>query len=72
MRKCTDNHLKTNEEDTRLVSRKFVRGRWDCSTDFLRERERVGDLTAIILSSRCLRYRLSEIEEFERTRMAKN
>lgn len=49
----------------KLLSRRALCDRWSVSTDFIRALEASDKLHPIKLSSRCLRYRLTEIEGIE-------
>jgi hypothetical protein len=53
-----------NEDDERLVTRGWLRRRWGCATNTIRQFETVGDLTPIRLVNR-VQYRLSEIRQLE-------
>ena len=52
----------------KFLSRRSLCDRWAVSIDFIRKLEEAGDLNPLRLSSRCLRYRLSEIETIENTK----
>ncbi|HPA18327.1 MAG TPA: hypothetical protein PLU30_11320 [Verrucomicrobiae bacterium] len=49
----------------RLLSRRELAARWDCSVETIKRRQRAGILKAIQFSSRLLRYRLSDILQIE-------
>ena len=53
-----------SEDDERLVTRAWLRRRWACATNTIREMERSGSLTPIRLVNR-IQYRLSQIKELE-------
>jgi len=47
--------------DEELISRPGLARRWKCHTESLKRREKKGLLHPIALSSRMLRYRMSEV-----------
>lgn len=53
-----------------LISREQLANRWGCSIETIKRRERAGVLLALKLSSRCTRYRLSDIECVESAAVA--
>lgn len=58
--------MKKNLPDAaRLISRRELSERWDCSVENLKRYEKRGRLKPIKLSKRFLRYRLSDIEQLE-------
>ena len=52
-------------EERKLVDRTYIRGRWMCSNDTLRRRERAGHLTPIRLGPNSVRYDLAEVLRYE-------
>lgn len=57
--------LNPTQPDT-LLSRRAVAQRWGVSTETVKRRERAGLLQSLKFNSRLTRYRLSEVERFER------
>ena len=57
--------LNPTQPDT-LLSRRAVAHRWGVSTETVKRRERAGELAALKFNARLTRYRLSEVERFER------
>jgi predicted site-specific integrase-resolvase len=55
-----------SKEAESLFSREQLAHRWSCSIETIKRHERAGRLPALKLSSRCTRYRLSDIEHVER------
>ena len=53
-----------SDDDERLVTRAWLRRRWACATNTIREMERGGSLTPIRLVNR-VQYRLSQIKALE-------
>jgi hypothetical protein len=51
--------------DEELISRPGLARRWKCHTESLKRREKKGLLHPIALSSRMLRYRMSEVLKLE-------
>lgn len=58
------------QEAESLFSREQLAIRWSCSIETIKRRERAGLLPALKLSSRCTRYRLSDIERAEHAAIA--
>ncbi len=54
-------HIKTNQTGEKLLSRKQLAERWQCSTETVKRRTREGLLHPVRFNSRLLRYRLAEI-----------
>lgn len=48
-----------------LIDRKHLANRWECSIPTLKRREADGMLKPVYLSTRLVRYRLSDIEAIE-------
>ena len=63
-------HSETNtgvaDHNDRLLSRNELAIRWGVSTKTLKRREAAGELPALALNDRTVRYRLSQILEIER------
>ncbi len=57
--------LESTQTDT-LLSRRAVARRWGVSTETVKRRERAGELAALKFNARLTRYRLAEVERFER------
>jgi hypothetical protein len=48
-----------------LISRRGIMGRWGCSDETIKRREKAGDLTPIRFSKRMIRYKLSQVMALE-------
>jgi predicted site-specific integrase-resolvase len=55
--------------DEELLSRKELAARWRCHIETLKRWEEAGRLKPIKVGAKFLRYRLSDIEKFERENM---
>ena len=60
----------SSKEAEALLSREQLAIRWSCSIETIKRRERAGLLPVLKLSSRCTRYRLSDIERAEHAAIA--
>ena len=49
-----------------VIDRKHLASRWECSVMTIKRREREGLLKPIPISTRLVRYRLSDIEKIEK------
>jgi predicted DNA-binding transcriptional regulator AlpA len=54
------------EHEEKLISRERLAERWDTSVMTIKRMENTGDLRRISLCKRLVRYRLSDVLEFER------
>lgn len=56
-------HAPTTEQ---LISRRALAVRWGVSVETVKRRERSGALRAVRFNARLVRYRVSEVEQYER------
>lgn len=68
-KRMTDKKTDSNEEET-FLSRQELCRRWGVSRDTLRRRERSGELPCLKMGTNTIRYRLSDVIEFERQAMS--
>lgn len=54
------------EAGDRLLSRREVADRWNVSTETVKRRSREGAFPTVRFNRRLIRYRLSDVERFER------
>ena len=59
------NHAPTHSQQ--MLSRRALAARWGVSTETVKRRERDGFLRAHRFNSRLVRYRIEEVEAYERS-----
>lgn len=65
-----DNHTQSVRTSGETLSRGELANRWHCSISSIKRRESEGLIKGLRLSSRLVRYRLSDIEQAEREAMS--